>query len=449
MNGTLEIKLGASLAWPTRRANALLHAAALDCNRARNAVVRKFLRWHDDHPDYEPGPRIKNGEPVLDSKGQPKLEHPGVPGELSKSFYRVGTNASPTLSTKVVSSCVRESQGKLTDKVPYNHEGKAKYRWQALLMLEVNPQNFRAKCIPVPNQDTVLVYDGHRNQEDLVTKVVNGKIKIITPGISKGIAAAVDQCGDSSCILRFPLLSRQSGYDQTAAIFRLHVKELSRGNRRLLMDIAKRTRKLKDSKLVFKRGAWFFQLCYEVPVKDHGLDASRVATLWPLHNQYNRPFRLEFPDGTHVDVGHGIPYLAEYQRVTARRKALRSRYRDGAAGRGHGRKRFFDRLKPWTRALEDAQWGLRNLAIAFVVKMLIAQDCGSLMYREPTMPLRKDVWFAQNGCELEWTHFESHLAFKMESNTVTYATKRVGTKEHGEKYPRKDPGVRAAVPAVR
>lgn len=432
MNGTLEIKLGASLAWPTRRANALLHAAALDCNVARNAVVRKFLRWHDDHPDYEPQPRMKKGELVRDAKGRPKLEHPGVPDELTKSFYAAGTGASPKLSTKVVSSCVREAQGKLTDKMPYNHEGKAKYRWQALLMLEVNPQTFRAKCIPVPNQDTVLVYDGHRNQD-----------------ISKGIAAAVDQCGHSSCILRFPLLSRLSGYDEKAAIFRLHVKELSRGNRRLLMDIAKRQRKLKDSKLVFKRGAWFFQLCYDVPTKDHGLDPSRVATLWPLHNQHNRPFRLEFPDGTFVDVGHGVPYLAECQRVMARRKALSARYRDGAAGRGHGKKRFHDRLKPSARALQDAQWGLRNLAISFVIKMLIAQDCGSLVYREPTMPLRQRVWFAQNGCELDWTQFESHLAFKMQTNTVTYATKRVGTQEHGEKYPRKTPGPRAAVLAVR
>ena len=104
-----------------------------------------------------------------------------------------------------------------------------------------------------------------------------------------------------------------------------------------------------DSKLVKKKGIWYFQLVYKVPEKNHHLDANRVATFVANDETAKRPFTLYFPDGTSYDLGNGRELLAEYDRLQLRRKRLRYHYRTGI-GKGHGRKKFFAKMQPYQNA---------------------------------------------------------------------------------------------------
>ena len=84
-------------------------------------------------------------------------------------------------------------------------------------------------------------------------------------------------------------------------------------------------------------------------MKDHHLDADRVATLVANDEKGKRPFTLQFPDGRTWDVGNGRQLLAEYQRLQLRRKTLRYHYKSGI-GKGHGKKQYFAKVQPYQNA---------------------------------------------------------------------------------------------------
>jgi len=406
--GILEVKLGSPYAMPTRRLHILLDRTRRDCCRARNAAITHWLLWRRQHPDWQPGDHYE--PPARKIKRQPKAtakppKDPAfAPRELlSRGLYAVATAAAPTLNTSVASSCCQEVVSRLKANTPYNHDGDARYIWQAILAAEVSLPTWRAGRIPLPRSVSRLVYT------------------------------------DDEAKIRMPLLSKRSGYKMLSPWVRVHAADLSRGNRRVLRRLADGDLRLADSQVVERKGKWYAQLCYDMPCRAVDLPEDRVLILRPSLPDERRPFVVTWPvdDGAvNWGVGNGRPLVAEYRRVAARRRALRHRYSDGC-GSGHGKVRWYRTIKPLSRYVRDMCNRFAKQTIADIVALAIREQCGSVLYREPTMPVRAHCWFAAEDVPMDWTSFESRLAFRCEVSGLTYTCQRIGMREW---RPAKDAG---------
>lgn len=408
--GILELKLGASLAGPTKRMAADLFAAMRQCNQARNAMLEYWLLWHRD--------RQNTPETKLDKE---------TTAALSREMYRAGTLAVPNLSAKVVSSCLQEVRALLKARMPYNHIG-SKYRWQAILNYEVSLPSWTARAdgrgmtIPVPNQDTYLAHAG--------VVACGGKG-------SPGILSQLQRCADNA-VLRFPLHSNASGRKQKGMICRVHVGELTKGNRALLRKIVhgEDNHKLQDSKIVYKprNKAWFYQLTYKAS-QDWGLNQENVATLLPDHAGQRDAFMV-LSNGKSCRVGHAVVYRYGFARCVRDRKVIQQRYREGGGDGavGHGRARVY-KIRPMERARMDLQKFYRRKLVSEVLRACRRGDgSGKLIFLKPSKPLRKRLWLAQYGLDFDWTRFESELKYKCEYHGIELEVERIGLPAYRERF---------------
>jgi hypothetical protein len=405
--GILALKIGAPIEMPTKRLLSLLEQSRLACCQAKNAAITHWLLWRRAHHAWKPGdeyeaPPLKinrKSKPADPSKSPPK-DPPFAPRQfLSRELYRVAVAAAPKLAANLASSCVQEVVARLKANTPYDHEGAARWVWQAVLASEVSLPTWRGGTIPAPRANMVLTYDDHQ------------------------------------CTLRFALLSKASGYTTLSPTVRLDAGDLSAGNRRLLRKLADGTIRLADSTICERKGKWFVNLVYSLPATGSGLSVDRVLTLLPSLPDDRWPFCLTWQDGEDQRrwlIGNGKPLVAEYRRVQARRRALRFRYRDGA-GSGHGKGRFFRALRPISRAVQDMQSRFEKQTASDIVKMALREECGAVVYREPTMPVREKCWFASQDMPFNWTSFLGRLKFRAEKAGLQFSVTRIGMGEWNPK----------------
>lgn len=392
-----NLKLGGPLQMPKKRLALLLAQSRHDCNVVRNAVATAWYVWRRENPQWTPGEK--------DSKLCPR-------NMLNRELYHIGCNAAPNLSTKIVSRCVRDVVSKLKANVPYNHDGDARWFWQAVLSNEVSLPTWRKGRIPVPLQDMVIGYDG-----------------IVLPGAKKPNRSMVTRAAESGCAIRFALLSRASGYSVMSPIVRLKVKDFTVGQRRLLRRMVADEVHIGDSQIIEKDGEWFVQLVYDVPVKASGFSEDKVLTVLPAQPEDKWPFELRWGDESRWYIGNGRGYGTEYQRIQARRRAIRHRYKSDS-GKGHGKQRAYKSLQPMTRAVQDLAGRFQKQTISDVVKLALREQCGTLVYREPSKPIRNRAWFSKkHDAPFDWTEFEARLRFKCEQHGIKYVKERILWKE--------------------
>lgn len=404
--GILEVKLGRPYQMPERRLQSLLREVRRDCCIARNAAVTHWLLWRRQNPDWEPGGYYKPPERKIkrkpkpidpDTPTKPPKDPPYAPREfLSREMYGVAVQASPNLNTSICSSCVQEVNARLRANTAYNHDGDARYVWQAILSSEVSLPTWRGGRIPMPRSVAMLTYT------------------------------------NDECSLRFPLLSKRSGYRLLSPTVRLHASDLKAGNRRMLRRLATGDLRLADSQVVERKDKWYAQLCYDSPSQAIDLPTERVLVIRPSLPDDRRPFVAAWVtlDGHELTwgLGNGKPLVMDYRRVQARRRALRSRYSDGC-GTGHGRVRWYKTIKPMSRYVRDMCARFTKQTVADIVALAICEQCGSVLYREPTMPLRNNSWFTVDDVPFNWTEFEARLAFKCELSSLEYDKQRIGMAE--------------------
>jgi hypothetical protein len=413
--GILEVKLGRPYEMPERRLRLLLEQARRDCCKARNAAITHWLLWRRQNPDWEPGGYYKaparkikrKAKPIdPDKPPRPLKDPPYAPREfLSREMYAVAVAAAPRLSASACSSCVQEVNTRLRANTPYNHDGQARYIWQAILAAEVSLPTWRGGRIPIARAVVKLVYT------------------------------------HDHCSLRFPLLSKKSGYQVLSPLVRLHASDLKTGNRHILRRLASGNLRMADSQIVERKGQWYAQLCYDVPVRAVDLPVDRVMTIQPSLPNSPRPFTAMWMtvDGRDLTwgLGHGKPLIADYRRVQARRRALRQRYSDGC-GSGHGRKRWYRTIRPLSRYVVDLSARFRKQLVADIISLAIREKCGSVLYREPSRIVRKHSWFTTpHDVPMDWTNFESRLSYKCEVAGIEYDVQRIGMAEW---RPKKDAG---------
>lgn len=390
----LELKLGSCLSMRDKSFRAAMLTKARECNLIRNAVLRYWLRWREDNPDWEPQQRrTRDGSPKVNAKGKPVLEHAAFSQDVLKEMYGYARDIAPNVAAKVAAQCWSEVQSDLKDRVPYHHEGESRYVWQALISHERNAASYQSKVIPVPNQDTTVTYD------------------------------------ESQCTLSFPLFSKHAGYSSTKVTVRLRVSSLPRGKREIVRAIAEGRAKLSDSTLVQKRGAWFFMLCHAVRKEKHDATPDTTAVLTCSHDMdSHQPWRLAFDGGSTWKIGDGAVLAASHETVEGRRQSLRYRYKFGN-GAGHGRKRFYDKLRPNQRSYRDVQDMFIKMAVSDIVKGCLRFKQETLLYREPTKPLREKTWFGVKSIPMNWVKFLSHLKHKCEQKGVVLTVERMPMSE--------------------
>jgi hypothetical protein len=365
----------------------------------RNAVETEWYVWRKQNPDWVRDKEAK--DPIL-----------GPRDFINKELYYIGCDAAPTLSRKVVSSCKEEVINGLKANMPYNHEGKAKYRWQAVLWHEVALSTHTRGIIPVPNQDAVLGYDG-----------------LVLPGDEKPNREMVERACKSGCVLRYILLSRKSGYEIKAPIVRLEVGTFKKGQKALLRKIVSGEIKFADSKFVERDGKWYFQLCYDVPHDSSDFPVDNVLTIMPNAADQKSPFVALFNGTGKRYMGYANGYVADYRRIQARRRAIRHRYKSDA-GKGHGKQRAYKSLQPMSRAVKDMQGRYQKLLVSDLEKLLLREKCGKVVYHEPSLPVRTVDWYSKHDVPFDWTKFGQLLAFKFRK--VQYVVERLCMKEYKE-----------------
>lgn len=379
MPQVINLKLGACLTAPTKRNRTDLAEVATELNLARNAAVRHFVRWREDHPDWQ-------------GKGKRLIEN-------ENEMYHAARAAAPNVNSKIVSSACQDVRKYLTGNVPYDHTGSARWRWQAILRFEINACSFRSQCIPAPCQDSVFCYGGD-----------------VTRELSRNVHERIAGCGSDSAVVRFPLYSREAGRSVVDAVCRVEVRQLSRGNRKLLKRIARGEVRMCDSKVVLsRRGDWEFQLVYAAEGAVQVCDPLRIATLVP---GMDSPFALMLPGGE-KPIGRGWILENERKQVVGRRRAMQHRSRHGA-GSGHGKAHFFGKVRPLSRRWNDFADTWAKEVAAHVIDRCIADDCGTLLYREPTKPVREVTWFSKHGIPFDWTRFASVLTNAASKSGVVF-----------------------------
>lgn len=405
--GILEVKLGRPLEMPQRRFDLLLQACRRACCQVRNAGITHWVLWREQHPDWKPGdpyegPKrlIKRGpaKPAKEGAAPPR-DPPFAPREfLSRELYQFCTRRVPMLSTTVASSCVQEVSARLRSATPYNHDGAARYVWQAILSSEVSVPSWRMGRIPLPRSGLELTYT------------------------------------DDRCEMRMPLLSKKSGYRVIRPGVRLHCGDLSAGNRLVLRKLATGELRLADSQLIEKKGKWFAQLVYDVPTRSCGASPRDTLTIGPAQQDDNRPFVATWntADGGEKRwyLGDGKPLVADYRRVVARRRALRARYSAGC-GSGHGRKRWYRTIKPLSRYVTDMQGRFIKQLVSDIVKLAIRERCGKIVYRDPTQPVKDNSWFTTRDRDvpMNWCGLAERLAFRAEVAGLEYEETKIGMAE--------------------
>jgi hypothetical protein len=334
----------------------VLNDVADRCRRARNAATENWLLRQRGFPETEAQGRIRNDKGLSEST----------------KLYHAVRAAEPDLDTQIAAAIGREIKSYLSAKVDWRRrDEKQARRSDAILEYADRPPFSTATKIPVMCSQTTI----HVTAEDISVHVAHFLR------------------GDRGVTLQ---LSRR----------------IPSHMRKRLAALATGQLKLADATLLVKDDQWFLFLPVELQAKP--LDPKKRATLTPQPpcdegGQSDRPFRLEFPDEPRPwFIGDGRYYLAQCARFEAIIKQIGWRYRQ-RQGAGHGRKKVDEAKRRRRKQFQDVRAEFRRRLICDVVRQCANRGIGTLIYRDPTGPAKELLWFAQRGCEWDWTRFDVDL----------------------------------------
>lgn len=427
--GVLQLKLGKPFGMTKKRLYRELDKFALECNKARNHMAKVFELWHFQNKTTEQQPLLDaEGNPKKNSKGEVMLDR-YIPRELTSStnptsFYRQGQALCPGLAAKIISALSQEVQSNLKKKVPYNFQfAETKFASEAIVKDQASRPSWRKTLqIPVPSQDSAFALDGAVGKE-LSTRVLQR-----LSDLSKGTA-----------LVYFPLYSRESGRRDKSVACRVEMRQMAKGHRAVMKRIALRQWKMKDSTLIKKKKDWYLLVTYEQPTVRLDLDESIEAEMSPLPPTSWHAFTIKTDGAKFWNIGRSRELLRDYAIQVARRKLLQNRYKDSGVGsRGRGKGKFFAKFRPTERRNRYSQdryaWSVANEAIRYCIR----HNCGVMVYRRPSMGLKRYSWYEFNGVPFDWTSFESKIGHKCKQYGIKLVVKKMRLDEQKERYPKVD-----------
>jgi|GEM_PF-6827865 len=334
-----------------------------------------------------------------ESAKQAKLNRQGKPLSESTKLYHAITTSVPRLGTDVASNIAQQVNSFLAAKVDWRKgvadNGKRPKRKDAILRREERPAFYTDLSVPIANKHTTIVFE-----DDVQVHVRN--------------------------IMRNSL--------QISLDFTISLKGVPTGIKRIIHDLARGERKLADSKLLERRGKWYWYI--PVAFETEQLDTDRIATLSPVigKGEIERPFSLEIPGRSRAwGIGAGRYLISQTLRLVGVRKQIGWRYRQ-RMGAGHGRKKIDIAVSKRNLQLADIVTEVRRRAIVDVVKQCERHRCGVLEYLEPTNPTKEKCWFEANGLTWNWTRWLDDLknAAARRGIEVKVRKLRLGDIDNGE-----------------
>lgn len=375
----ISVKLGRANNMPTRHMRKILSQASEDICQCKNRIVEHWVK-------------------VSRSQPQDKIV-------WDKSMYRAGTLAAPMLNTKIVSAASKHVRESLRTKIAWNSESRAGYRWKAVLAYEQRAPWWRHGIIPVCCQDARISYLGMPNRKG-------------------GFKARDLESARHHALFLLPLLSRKSGAKELRVVCLLRIGDLSKGKREIIRKVCDPTEeswRMIDSLLVEQDGAWILRLNYSLP--DQVLDNDCVLTIKPTQVDDGNVLRMSFPDGGWRNFGDGNLYVAEFIRLKDRKDILNRKQK--IAPPGHGKQRIYHDRRPITRRQQHITDNVMKNTIADIHRAAIRHNCGTVLYREPSIGLRKFDWFAKRHVTFPWDDLRARLKAKLELSGIKLDVKCV------------------------
>jgi hypothetical protein len=358
----VSLKLGSCVSMPTKRADAILADTLYQVQRSKNRWVQN---WEQTNID-----RGEEDTPIVWPK------------------YGIARSVCRHVNSQIISTAVHEVSQKLRSKMPWDYKGKSRKFWQGVLNFEIARPTFKGQSF----------------------------------GLHKAIMSL---SWEHELILGLSMMSIDSGYRNKRLLWRLHTKELSAGHKRIIRNILdpEHPFAMCCSRLCKTDNAWFLRLVYK---DTRELDSvtfrdDNYAMLIPNPKIDERSaFLLISPDMRTRYLLRGDLLQFTHKRLESRRAALRQKYSVDRAGKSHGRQRYFAKQRPLTRGWQNMMDMTRKSVIADVLSMMKKWGCSSLVYREPSMPVRSHDWFAEHNLNWPWSEFEAQLKTKCDDNRIAY-----------------------------
>lgn len=381
----ISVKLGRADNMPTRHMRNLLEQASVGVCLAKNRMVESW---------------IAGSRAAADDKFY-----------WDKALYHTARDVVPELNTKIISACLKHVRTSLKTKIAWNAESRAGYRWKAVLAYDQRSPWWRNGIIPVQCQDARISYQG----------MVNRPCRLVS----------TRESASHHALFMLPILSNASGAKTQQLICLLRVGDLTKGHReiiRKICDPAESAWRMTDSLLVQKNGDWILRLNYSLP--DVALDSDRILTIKPNAVKAGDVLRMCYPDGGSRDFGDGNFYVTEFHRLGDHRKLLNRKQR--ICPPGHGRQRIYDDRAPLTRRQRHITDEVLKTLVADIHRAAVKHNCGTVLYREPSLGLRKFDWFAKRRVTFPWDDLRSRLKAKLELSGMVLDCKRVKKAEWEE-----------------
>lgn len=451
--GIIKLPLGKCLTAPNSRFYADLKAAALSLARCRNAMARYWQRWQEDMPfhdsvgrqEYFDDWRHEEGRdaddkalarwqkwvdeggfspPAVEYEGR-WLSFEGVLYNIGRAFGRTPEGGFPIahLHCGLITPCGKDVLKDLLAKTSYRHTGAAKYRWQGVLLGEMQLSDYgESLSVPVKNNDSILAWN------DAVSAAY-GK----APSAQRG---AIDRYATDQCVLLLPLFSKQAGRKYPFHVVRINTRYLAEGMKRVLRNIISGQWKFSDSSLHLdqvrpnsrrarkgQKDRWFLHLCYEQVAEESKLDPNREAYLTLNAKEASDPFEVGISAGTARyyeqenrpvpkpwQVGDGQMLKRQFERLERIREEWRYRHRvRGQGRRSHGHAREYRDLRQNVRMGQNVARDAVLKTVAEIVRYCVRHNLGTLDFRLPNLGQRNWTWYAVNNVPMNWTTFADRL----------------------------------------
>lgn len=377
------------------------------CRMARNSAVENWLlrmrglSLSESQATRKGGPVTKrNGEPI--DHDATKSESALIYNFICDTVQEIGTPTASliasSISTHLGAKVDWRKRGKLAATMPENF--KAPKRSDAILNYHDRPPFFTGMQIPTRGKESSIDHDG------------DGAYVLSVRGVTRRKDAVGRTVPGES--LRFTL--------RTGA--------LPVSKRRILSEISSGDMRCPDGCILMKDdGDWYWDIAIkrQAVLLDNGVSAI-LAPVMPKpdsHNsQLDRPYVLELPNARDWYIGDGRYLKAQMTRLTGLRKQIGWRYRNGN-GAGHGRSKIDAAIGKRIHQARNICDEVRRRMIRDVIEQCKRNRIGTLIYREPTDPVKGKCWFESNGLEWDWTRFASDLKNQCMRAGVTFETNKL------------------------
>lgn len=189
----------------------------------------------------------------------------------------------------------------------------------------------------------------------------------------------------------------------------------------------------KGSNLIYDRGKWFAELCYEMPRKEHiALDPRKVLYVRPGRRS---PWRVRVgASESWAFGGNGLHVENARRRLIAERRSRGAGYRwASSTTKGHGRRRANAAWVKLSDRWRDFTKRYNHEVTRQLVRLAVSRGCGRIVYfqSDGNKPSRYLTNAGNDGrSAMSWDYFQfgTMLASKCETEGIEYGKEKTKAK---------------------